>query len=99
MHLYLVDENDIRNLIKRYSVYDSSENGVDGIEYETVLTIPELSGHPLIARILNQFVDNETRRLNVERFLYLCAALSSKMAVEKKRKRNYVLHCLLVTTF
>ena len=73
-------------MLKRYSQFDTSEKGTNGAAVSDLLTIPEFQTNPLMVRIVELYTDPEHERVFPESFLYMCAALSSKTSVDKKRK-------------
>jgi len=67
-------------------MYDRSQDAKDGISLATALSIPEFASNPLYPRILQFFVDAQTKRLHADRFLQLCALMSSSMPVSAKKR-------------
>ena len=91
----LVDEKDITRILKRYAFYDPSEQGTVGIPYDTIMTIPELSGFHAAPLVVRLFIDEDTGLMGPEQFLYLWAALSSKTSFNAKKKCKLFTVCLL----
>lgn len=81
-----VTELEVDKHLKRYAIYDSSSRGINGIAFDTVLGFPEYAINPLIPSVLRLFVDGKTNRVHAERFIYFCAALSSKMNADSKKR-------------
>ena len=75
--------------LKRYSKYDTSEKGTNGIPLETLQNFPEFIGNPLINRVLIVYLDIQRQVIFPEQFLYLCAILSPKTSASSKRERTY----------
>jgi len=75
-------------------MYDPSQGATSGIPLLTALSIPEFASNPLYSRILQIFVDPQTQQLHANRFLQLCALMSSNMPVAAK-KRCMLLYCFL----
>ena len=88
MFLFPVDERAIGKIIKRYSEYDTSEKGTDGIAKVDVDRIPEFNGHAMVSLISEYHMDKETQRLFPQNFIYFIATLSSKSTLEHKRDRK-----------
>ena len=86
-----VDRSDIERHLQRYSMYDPSQGAKDGIPLNTALSIPEFASNALYPRILQIFVSAETGRLSADRFLQLCALMSSSMPATAKKR------CMLYT--
>jgi len=84
-----VSESDVDRHLKRYSTYDTSQGASDGIALSTALLIPEFASNPLYPRILQVFVDAATNRLHANRFLQLCALMSSDMPVTAKKRCTF----------
>jgi hypothetical protein len=94
MHLFTfsfplaVTENELRALLKQYTVYDKSK-GRDGIPIDKFLNIPDFTGHPFIARISELYKTDPRDVIMPEQFLDICSILSSKQDIEKKRRCKY----------
>lgn len=88
--MFSVEEREIAKLLKRYSQFDKSELGTEGIHYETFLQIPELQGYSLMPRVVQIYMDQKSKRIFPQQFLYLFAALSSKATIEDKRECEYI---------
>ena len=81
-----VDRSDIDRHLKRYSMMDTSPDAKAGIPLSTALSIPEFASNLLYPRILQIFVDAAAERLYADRFLQLCAVMSSKMPASAKKQ-------------
>jgi len=95
-----VDESDVERHLRRYTMYDTSQDAKSGIPLSTALLIPEFASNPLYPRILQIFVDAGTKRLTAERFLQMCALMSSSMPTAAKKQCMSVAdaeHCILIT--
>lgn len=86
-----VDRSDIERHLKRYTMYDASQDAKSGIPLTAALLIPEFASNPLYPRILQIFIDAGTERLTADRFLQLCALMSSSMPTAAKKQ------CMLLT--
>jgi len=81
-----VSRSDVERHLKRYTIYDPSPGAKDGIPLITALSIPEFASNAFYPRILQIFVDAETDRLSADRFLQLCALMSSSMPAAAKKQ-------------
>lgn len=81
------DEKDITQVLKRYSIYDKTKNGTEGIEYDQLKQFPEFRLNPFMPRVLELYTEEE-QKISAEKFVYLAAALDSRMNIEHKRKCN-----------
>ena len=91
-----VDRSDVERHLKRYKIYDPSQDAKDGIPLITALSIPEFASNALYPRILQIFIDGRTERLYADRFLRLCALMSSSMPAAAKKRCIFRL-ILLIT--
>ena len=96
-----VDEKDISQVLKRYSLYDKSKNGTDGIKYNQVKQFPEFRLNPFMPRVLELYTEEE-QKISAEKFVYLMAALDSRMNIDHKRKCKWKIYspstctCILI---
>lgn len=81
-----VSKLDVESHLARYAIYDQSPGAKDGIPLATALSIPEFASNALYPRILQMFIDAETGRLSADRFLQLCALMSSSMPAAAKKQ-------------
>jgi len=99
-----VDRSDVERHLKRYTMYDTSQDAKDGIPLTTALSIPEFASNPLYPRILQIFIDAGAQRLYADRFLQLCALLSSSMPAAAKKQCtvafiDHVYVCIICASF
>ena len=73
-------------LLKRYSQYDETDKGTDGIPYNTMLTFPELQANPMIPRLLDLYANKGNKTLYAEKFLYFFAVLNKNTPIRDKRE-------------
>ena len=88
MKCIVVDERDIGRILKRYSQYDKTERGTDGIPVQTVLDFPEMRANSLLGPLIQLFVDEESGKIFPHQFLLLFGILSSKAPVKNKGERK-----------
>ena len=89
MLFFTVDKSELEKILTRYSAYDKSDRGSQGIPNDEVLLIPEFLANPFINLVVQKYVDQKTRRLYPLQFIYMLASLSSRTDVDKKRKCKY----------
>jgi len=81
-----VNRSDVERHLKRYAMYDPSPGAKDGIPLSTALSVPEFASNAFYPRILQIFVDAQSERLFADRFLQLCALMSSSMPATAKKQ-------------
>jgi len=81
-----VTQSDVERHLRRYATYDQSPGAKDGIPVTTALSIPEFASNALYPRILQIFVDRQSQLLRADRFLQLCALMSSGMPTSTKKR-------------
>ncbi|XP_070190304.1 uncharacterized protein [Littorina saxatilis] len=74
--------------MKRYSAYDSSYKGEEGITLADCLTMSEFTGNKFAASILEAHLDEGTQRIHPKTFFSVLSLLSSKTPAEVKK--NYL---------
>ncbi|KAL5010413.1 hypothetical protein ScPMuIL_012718 [Solemya velum] len=78
-------EKDLLKVLKRYADFDKGEKEVKGLEYKTVVNMPEFVGTPFVGILTNHLLEPKTQRLYPKNFIKLCHTLSSRISVKEKR--------------
>lgn len=76
--LFLVEDDELEVIIRRYLEYDKSEQGKDGITLENILAMPEFADVPMIPFIYKVFQDRSSKNLHPMQFVDMMSMLSSK---------------------
>ncbi|KAK6168911.1 hypothetical protein SNE40_020068 [Patella caerulea] len=77
---------ELEKLLKRYSQYDSSERGINGIPYNTCVSIPEFSGNRLVPFIIEHHMDKNSNSIYPKEFLAICGIVSPDTSALVKKE-------------
>lgn len=86
-----VDERTLAKILKRYSDFDQSEKGANGLTLSNVLAIPEFVGFALVTYVAKIYMNKDNEKMFPQDFIYFISALSSKSSIEFKQD------CKLIT--
>jgi len=82
-----VTAQEVRKLVQRYAKLDPE--GVDGITYDEMLTLPEFAGNSIASPVVASYLDSRSQKIYPKQFLMVCAMLSTKISVSEKKKCEY----------
>ncbi|ESO94875.1 hypothetical protein LOTGIDRAFT_227329 [Lottia gigantea] len=77
---------DVEKLLKRYAHYDSSEKGINGIPYNTCVSMPEFAGNKFAPHLMQHYMDKNSRKIYPKQFLLICGAFSPETSALKKKE-------------
>lgn len=80
-----VDEEDLKQILNRYAEYDSSDKGINGIDTNIMLSMPEIAMNPLLIRLVHLVKDTHTNRVHPKGFVKFFGYLSSKTPMTAKK--------------
>ena len=80
-----VTQKEIQILMRRYSAYDSSPGGEEGITLADCLTMIEFTGNKFAASVIEAHLDEETQRIHPTSFLSVLSLLSAKTPADVKK--------------